>query len=88
MKFIIVRTWEPHENAEIAKRRMDKGMLVPEGIKVLGEWLATAGGKQFLLIEAASDVACWNWSLRWGDLGKNESFNVVAVTDDKATQIS
>jgi len=88
MKFMIVRTWEPHESAEIAKRRMEKGRMAPEGIEVIGEWLATGGGTQFLLIDAASDVACWNWSLRWGDLGNNESFNVVEVKDDKATQVS
>lgn len=88
MKFMIVRTWEPHESVKIAKRRLEKGRMVPEGVKVIGEWLATAGGRQFALIDADSDVACWNWCLRWNDLGKNESFNVVEVKDDKATQIA
>ncbi len=88
MKFMIVRTWEPHESVEIAKRRMEKGRMAPEGIKVLGEWLATDGGTQFVLIEADSDMACWNWSFRWGDLGENRSFNVIEVKDDKGTQLS
>ena len=88
MKFMIVRTWEPHEGAEIAKRRTEKGRMTPEGIKVLGEWLATAGGTQFLLIETDSDMASWNFYLRWADLGTNESFNVVEVKDDKMTQLS
>ncbi len=88
MRFMIVRTWEPHESAEIAERRMEKGRMTPEGIKVLGEWLATDGGTQFLLMEADSNMPSWKWCLSWGDLGKNRSFHVVEVKDDKATQLS
>jgi len=88
MKFMIVRTWEPHEMPEIAKRRAEKGMMLPEGIKILGEWLATDGSTQFVLIDAASDLACWKWYVGWADLGKNRSFNVVAVKDDKGTEIA
>lgn len=88
MKFMVVRTWEPRESAEIAKRRMEKGRMAPEGIKVLGEWLDTDGGTQFVLMEADSNMACWTWYLRWADLGKNQSFSVVEVKDDKGTQLS
>ncbi len=88
MKFMVVRTWEPHEISEIIKRRTEKGMMLPEGVKVIGEWLATDGSTQFVLIDAASDLACWQWYVGWADLGKNRSFNVVEVKDEKATQVS
>ncbi len=88
MKFIVIHTWEPHERNEIAKRRMENGLMVPKGIKVVSEWLDTNGARQIILFEADSAKECFKWSISWGDLGKYETFPVVEVEDDKATKIS
>lgn len=88
MKFIVIHTWEPHERNEIGKRRLEKGMMLPKGIKILNEWLDVSGGRQIVLFEADSAKECFKWSINWGDLGKYESFAVVEVEDDKATKIS
>jgi len=88
MKFLVIHTWEPHERNEIAKRRMESGMMAPKGIKIVSEWLDTQGARQIILFEADSAKECFKWSVNWGDLGKYDCFPVVEVEDDKATKIS
>lgn len=88
MKFLLIHTWEPYERNEIAKRRMENGLMTPKEIKVVSEWLDTQGGRQIILFEADSAKECFKWSINWGDLGKYESFPVVEVEDDKGTKIS
>ncbi len=87
MKFIIISTWEPHQRDKYAQKRLEKGRMTPEGIKVLSEWLDTSGGRQVVLMEADSALECYNWSNHWNDLAKFESFAVVEVKDDMLTQV-
>ncbi len=88
MKFMVIHTWEPHERNEIAKRRMENGLMAPKGIKIVSEWLDAQGARQIILFEADSAKECFKWLINWGDLGKYDSFPVVEVEDDKATKIS
>lgn len=38
MLFMIIFNYEPQNRDEIVKRRMEKGSLIPEGVKTIGEW--------------------------------------------------
>ncbi len=88
MKFITIATWEPHQRGELFERRMESGRLVPKGIKVINEWVDVSGGRAVWLYEADSAMQCFKWSNRWSDINKFESFPVVEVKDDKATDLS
>jgi hypothetical protein len=41
MLFMTVITYEPHARDEVIRRRVEKGALVPKGMKLLGGWGAT-----------------------------------------------
>ena len=44
MLFMTVFNYEPQNRDEIVKRRAEKGGLVPEGMKVIGEWSCVKSG--------------------------------------------
>jgi len=87
MKYITIATWEPHQRDELFKRRMENGRMVPEGIKVISEWVDTQGGRAVWLYEADSAMEKFKWGNRWSDINKFDSFPVLEVKDDKATQL-
>ena len=52
MLFVMVYSWEKEKRDEIIKRRLEKGRVVPSGVKVLGEWTAIGRRVGFEVIEA------------------------------------
>ena len=66
MLWITIGTWGPEKRDEITKRRMEKGTMRPEGVKLLGEWVDLAGGRVVALDEgddpAALALACYAWN--------------------------
>jgi len=87
MKFIGIGTWEPQHRDAYASKRMEKGRMLPEGIKVIGEWLDVSGGRQIILFEADSAMDCFMWANHWNKIASIESFPVIEVKDDKATEL-
>ena len=77
MLFMIIYTWEPGQRNEVVKRRMQKGRLIPEGVKVLGEWTDLGGGRGFLLVESNDSKALMSGSRAWLDLMKMEAVPVM-----------
>lgn len=87
MRLMLICTWEPHQRDEYAKQRLEKGRMTPEGIKVISEYVAVAGSKQIVVVEADDAVKCFEWGNLWNHLAKVEAFPVVEVKDDMMTQI-
>jgi len=81
MLFMTIYTWEPERRNAVINRRLEKGPLLPDGAKVIGEWSAIAGGKIFRLAEISDAAAALAASRAWSDLGKAEMVPVV-VTED------
>ncbi len=77
MLFMTIYTWEPGQRNEMVKRRLQKGRLIPEGVKVLGEWTDLGGGRGFLLMEANDPKALILGSRAWSDLMKMEAIPVI-----------
>lgn len=77
MIFMTIYTWEPGNRNEIIKRRIQKGRLIPDGVKVLGEWTDLGGGRGFLLVEANDPAALMLGARAWLDLMKMEAVPVM-----------
>jgi len=77
MLFMTVYTYKPSNRSEVVKRRLEKGPLVPEGIKVLGEWSYIGSGRVFRLFEASDAAAAFKGSHAWSDLGTIETYPVM-----------
>ena len=76
MLFMTIYTYEPGQQNEIAKRRLEKGTVVPEGVKVIGEWSHVGGGRGFIVFEAKDSKVMEAATLAWSDLIKFETFPV------------
>ena len=81
MLFMDIYTWEPGQRNELLKRRMEKGMALPEGVKVLGEWTDLGGGRGFLLVESNDPKAAIAGTMAWSDLMKIEAVPVIVTAD-------
>jgi hypothetical protein len=73
MLFMSISTWAPDKRDEILKRRMEKGAMVPDGVKVIGEWVDLGGGRDFVLYESDDPKALAQWGLAWNDLVRDET---------------
>ena len=76
MLFLVIYIWEPEKRDEIIKRRVEKGTMAPEGIKILGEWTDLGGARGFVLYETAEPSIVW--TMAWSDL---MSMEVIPVAD-------
>ena len=81
MLFMVLTTIEPEKRDEVMKRRLEKGLMAPEGLKVLGEWQAIAGGRAFLLCEVEDPKAGLAAAAAWSDLIKMESVPVIETQE-------
>ena len=81
MLFMIIFNYEPQNRDEIVKRRMEKGALIPEGVKTIGEWTGIGGGRVFRIAEATDPAAMMQGVMAWGDLGRVE---VIPVMDSES----
>ena len=77
MLYMTIFTWEPDKRNEVIKRRSEKGGMVPQGMKLLGEWTAISGGQVFRLVDSEDPKAGLQAVLAWSDLGKIEMFPVI-----------
>ena len=81
MLFMTTYTYEPGNREAVIKRRVEKGAMVPPGMKILGEWSALTGGRVFRLVEVEDPRAMAGASAAWGDLGKIETIPVLPTEE-------
>jgi hypothetical protein len=77
MLWITIGTWPPEKRDEITKRRLEKGNMMPEGVKVLGEWVDLDGGRVVQLTEADDPAAIGLGCYAWNDLMSIDGFVVM-----------
>ena len=81
MLFMSVYKWEPASGAEVTARRVEKGAIVPPGMKIVGEWSSLALGRVFRLVEVDDPRAMLQACMAWSDLGKIEIFPVMETEE-------
>ncbi len=77
MLFMAVFSYAPEKRNEVLQRRTEKGPLVPEGMKLLGEWSYIGFGRVFRLYEVSDPVVAVRAGHAWSDLGKIETFPLI-----------
>jgi len=65
MLVISVPTWKPGERNELLRRRLEKGIALPEGVTVLGEWTDLYGGREIMLLESNDPQALIAGTVEW-----------------------
>ena len=82
MLFVIMYSWEKEKRDEIIKRRLEKGRMVPKGVKVLGEWTAIGKRVGFEVIEADDPKLIVQGNLAWNDIIDLEVYPVLDTEKD------
>ena len=79
MLFMDIPTWEPERAEEFLKHRIEE--KIPEGVKIIGEWVDLAGGRGFRLIEVADPKPLFAMTSAWFGLCKKELVPVMTTED-------
>ena len=80
MLYMTIATWRPENRDAIVKRFIETGGKSPPGVKLLGRWGDSAGGRTFTLTESDDPVAIGKGAYMWNDLINLE---VIPVGDDE-----
>ena len=81
MLFMTVYKYEPHNRDEVVKRRAEKGGMVPEGMKLVGEWSCVKSGQVFRLVDTDDAAAMMAGTFAWSDLGTVEIHPVMETEE-------
>ena len=81
MLFMTVYTYEPENRDAIQKRRIEKGAMLPQAFKMLGEWSSLAGHQVFRLFEGDDPKGFLAGAMAWTDLGKLEAYPVIPTEE-------
>ena len=79
MLIMDIITWEPDKAEAVAKHRGEE--KIPEGIKVLGEWVDIAGGRAFRLAEVPNPKLLFAMTSFWVGFGKKELVPVMEAEE-------
>ena len=80
MLFINIYSMDPDKRDKVIARRLEKGLMLPKGVKVLGEW-SEIGGGGVMVCETDDPKALSQFSLAWSDLVKSDIFPVLKTED-------
>ena len=77
--YMTIFTYSPERRDEVIKRRIEKGSMIPGGMKSLGEWSDIGGGRVFRLIDVLTDdpTIALAGTRAWSDLGEIELVPVI-----------
>ena len=68
MLYMGILTWTAEKRNEVLARRLEKGMMLPAGIDLKGEWVDLCGGRDFVLFETDSPAALFFDAFNWSDI--------------------
>ena len=81
MLFMCVFTWEPDKMDEVVKRGMTE--KIPEGMKIIGEWVDLGSNRNFRLFEATDPKVILSAGFPWNNLGNSEVVPVMETEEAK-----
>ena len=68
MKYIVVETFAPGCKVRIYDRLLQKGRMLPDGLRCIDSWLEKDGNRCFQLMETNSPQLFETWISHWKDL--------------------
>ena len=79
MLIMDIITWEPARSEEVLKRKLEE--KIPQGIKVIGEWVSIGGCRAYRLVEVADPKLLFAMTSAWVGLGKKELVPVMEAEE-------
>ncbi|MUG93064.1 DUF3303 domain-containing protein [Scytonema sp. UIC 10036] len=82
MLFMVVERFGEGKAKEIYRRYLEKGRMMPEGLKYIDSWVEVNFNRCFQLMECDDLRLLQQWVLEWQDLGE---FDIIPVVSSKET---
>ena len=79
MLIMDIITWESSETQAVIKRRAEE--KIPEGVKVIGEWVSIGGCRAYRLVDVADPRLLLAMTSAWVGLGKKELVPVMETEE-------
>jgi hypothetical protein len=79
MLIMDIITWEPAKSEEVLKHKIEE--KIPQGIKVIGEWLDMGGCRAYRLVEVTDPKLLFAMTSFWSGLGKKELVPVMGAEE-------
>ena len=79
MLLMDILTWKPARAEEIIKHKGEE--KIPEGIKIIGEWIDLGGNRAFRLVEVPDPKLLFAMTSFWIGFGKKELVPVMTTED-------
>lgn len=78
MLFMIIERFKHHDPKPVYKRVLDRGRLMPEGVKYISSWVEANFERCFQIVEADDASLIQEWIFEWRDLVE---FDVIPVVE-------
>lgn len=81
MLFLVIFEHSPENRDKLIDKFIKKGLMMPEGIKVVGMWKSIGGGRGFSIYETNDPAALAKLGHEWNDLGKGEVIPIMEIDE-------
>lgn len=81
MLFMVIEHFKNQDAAPVYRRFLERGRMMPEGLKYIDSWVDADFGKCFQLMETDDPQLFEQWVAAWEDLVNFEIVPVVAGRD-------
>ena len=78
MRFMVIEWFRNGDPGPVYKRFVERGRMVPEGVRYVDSWVAADGTHCYQLMECEKTTDLHPWIDAWSDL---VDFELVPVTD-------
>ncbi|MBW2369662.1 MAG: DUF3303 family protein [Deltaproteobacteria bacterium] len=77
MLFMGINEYDSENKDATIKRFVEKGLMLPEGVKEIGLWSQITGGRIFGIFETDDPAALVKFAHEWNDLGVMEMIPIM-----------
>ena len=81
MLFMLIYEYEPENRNQIFSKFVEKGPMMPDGVKEIGMWSAISGGRVFSICETDDPAALAKFGHEWNDSGAGETIPIMETNE-------
>lgn len=81
MLFMLIFEYSPENRNVLIKKYVEKGPMIPDGIKEVGMWSSVSGGRVYSIYETDDPAALAKFGQNWNDLGTGEIIPVMKTVE-------
>ena len=82
MLFMFTGKVKPENRKAFVKRGIEKGQMLPEGMKLVGHWASLGTGKTYVVAETDDPIKIYQLADAWSDLAEMDIIPVMDIQEN------